>query len=188
MMDLQDSFLSILVACLTYKVHRFGALGLLLQRISKRTESNFFEFVALFLSSPCFMANQFFFKVAYSINQLRLRRIGLYCSGLGGHNLVVEFDELGRALSVAAQSGEGLNNVRSCLKRAERSTEFCKALTNAHANRSPKNHSGDMLTRILGSLFCVAAHVFVSGSGARCQAMATKDVPDRGATSQPLLN
>lgn len=130
--QLQDMFLSLFVAWLTNAMHWFGALGVWLQCVGKRSRSESLELVALLLSRPCFKASNFCFKLTYSLNQRRLSRIGLYCANLGGHNLALEFDELGRALTLASEPGQSLNDARCGLERAKRAIDICKTLSNVH--------------------------------------------------------
>jgi hypothetical protein len=53
----------------------FGTLHAILHSISERSPSNFLKFIALLLCLPCFKLSHAFFKLAYSLNQLRLRRL-----------------------------------------------------------------------------------------------------------------
>jgi hypothetical protein len=108
---LQDAFLSLLITGLTNIMGWFGTACIGLQRVSKSSGGNGLEFVALLLSRPCFHLSNLCFKLVYSINQVRLRQIGLYCASLGGHNLALEFDDLGRAFTLASEPGQSLNDV-----------------------------------------------------------------------------
>jgi hypothetical protein len=148
---LQDALLSALVTCLTNVMTWLGALGVGLQRHGERSGSNGLELIALLLGRPRFKASSLRFTMAYSINQRRLRRIGLYCAGLGGHNLALEFDELGRALAIASQPGQSLDNVptqigaRQALARSRRSrrSSFSSLVTIAEVSSLRKKMSID---------------------------------------------
>ncbi len=55
---------------------RFGALSVWLNCISEsRASGQWYQFIPQLLSIPCFEASHFFFKLAYSFNQIRLRRL-----------------------------------------------------------------------------------------------------------------
>ena len=72
---LEDRFYTILIAVWTYLMHWFGALSLRLQRISKGSAPKFLKLIALLLSFPFFKVSHFFFKRAYILNHIRLRRL-----------------------------------------------------------------------------------------------------------------
>jgi len=131
-MKLDDFGMTIAIAACTYPMRWFGSACIWLQHISKRVSPDALEFILLLISVPCFKISQFCFERAYLLNQRRLRRIGLYCASLGGHNLSIEFDELGRTLSIAAQPGKSLDNVRRSLERAKRATDVCKSISDRH--------------------------------------------------------
>jgi hypothetical protein len=106
----------------------FGTLFLFFQNISKRSGSQGFQLVALLFGIPCFEISNRSFKIAYAINQRRLRRVGLNCASLGGHDLSIEFNELGRIIASAPKGRKGLDDVRRALERAERATDFSKTV------------------------------------------------------------
>jgi len=71
----------------------FGWLSAGLQRIGHYPATNIFQFIALFLSVPCFKASHFCFKRAYGLQQLHLSRLAGDCARLGGKDFSVQFPE-----------------------------------------------------------------------------------------------
>ena len=53
----------------------FSVLHALFQRAGKNAATNFGKFIALLICVPCFQASHFFFKIAYLLNQRKLRRL-----------------------------------------------------------------------------------------------------------------
>ncbi len=129
---LQDRFLASLVAITTYPMRWFGACAIFFEHVSEGSISNLTKGVSSLLAVPCLKASNFFFKSAYLLNQRRLRCIGLYCASLGGQDLSIEFDNLGRSLFVRTKRGPVFEDVRCLLERAERATDVCESLTERH--------------------------------------------------------
>ena len=50
--------------------------------------------VFLFLSIPCFHVSNFFFKLAYTLQQRKLVSIGRKCRSLGGEDYSLKFNDL----------------------------------------------------------------------------------------------
>ena len=77
----------------------FGSAFFLFYNISQTSRVKFAELVVLLLSFPCFKASNFFFKMAYRLNQRRLFRLRVGQRGLYRKDLLVEldgiFEELG---------------------------------------------------------------------------------------------
>jgi hypothetical protein len=65
-----------------------------LQAIGKNSEIKFIQFIALFLCFPCFKAGQFFFKIAYFLNQRRAFIISRKYALLGIDNRALQFEDL----------------------------------------------------------------------------------------------
>src|SRR5258708_5567756 len=78
---LDNRFDSALVAIWTYAMLRFGAALRYFQAISQNIRESrlpkLLQFVPLLFSIPCFVASNFCFKRAYSINLRRMRKLGL---------------------------------------------------------------------------------------------------------------
>jgi hypothetical protein len=72
----------------------FGSLFVLLHNISKRSSSQILQFISLLLCFPVFKANDFFFKITYSLNQRRLLILSIKQGGLRGGDLAVQLDSL----------------------------------------------------------------------------------------------
>ena len=90
---LENRYFSISVAICTYPMRWFGAASVSLQHIGKHARPQSFQFVVFFLSIPCFKASHFFFKLAYTLQQRRLSRLGRYCALHGGEDFSVQFPE-----------------------------------------------------------------------------------------------
>ena len=73
--ELEDSLMSVLVAICTYLMRRFFAAHVFFYDVSERSSSDFLKFIALLLCFPCFKLSHASFKLAYRINQFRLRRL-----------------------------------------------------------------------------------------------------------------
>ena len=91
---LQERFLSTIVASGTKIMGFFASLHAFLQGINSNARSDAFKLIAGLLCSPCFKLGFFFFKLAYSAQQIRLRRLGLHCARLGGHDFSRQFEDL----------------------------------------------------------------------------------------------
>ena len=74
----------------------FGAGSIFLQSVSKDTSISFkaYKFIALLLSFPLFRLSQFFFKLAYTLQQRELLRISSECARLRGEYYRLQFDGL----------------------------------------------------------------------------------------------
>ena len=69
---LDDFYHAVAIAVYTYPMRWFGAASVWLQHVGKRTPSQTFQFVTLFLSFPFFKISHFFFKRAYALNQRKI--------------------------------------------------------------------------------------------------------------------
>ena len=65
-----------------------------LRRISESSTIYGVKLVALFLTFPVFQLHNLLFKIAYTIQQRELRRIGRKCARLGGEDYSLQFDNL----------------------------------------------------------------------------------------------
>src|SRR6516225_158636 len=92
--SLKDKFLVLLVAGCTYPMKGFGIACIRLQHVGKGPGSNLLQLVSLLLSFPCFKASNFFFKIAYSLNQRRLFCLRIRQGGLHREDLLVKLDGL----------------------------------------------------------------------------------------------
>jgi hypothetical protein len=92
---LQDRALAVLVAGSTEVMRRFAIAHRFLQRVHHAPGKGRYQFVALLLSFPVFHASNLAFKLAYTLNQRRLRRICGEDLMLRSDKLLVEFDSLG---------------------------------------------------------------------------------------------
>ena len=74
-LKLKYRFDATLITTCTYAMKRFGRLSIWFQRIGQRcaATSQLLQLIALLLSIPCFKASHFFFKLAYAVQQRRLR-------------------------------------------------------------------------------------------------------------------
>src|ERR1700730_18282968 len=91
---LKKGGLSVLVICCTKIMDWLSACHVFLQAISKNSRSQFLQFIALFLCFPCFKVGQFFFKVAYFLNQRRALIISRKYTLLGLDNRALQFEDL----------------------------------------------------------------------------------------------
>jgi hypothetical protein len=71
----EERFESRIIAGCTKLMRWFSIGQLFLRRIGDDAGSQLIKFIALLLCIPCFKASHFFFKIAYSLNQRRLRRL-----------------------------------------------------------------------------------------------------------------
>lgn len=92
--SLKDGPLAVFVAVSAKHMEWLSLFHSRLQRISVHSRTDFVKIVAALLCGPCFKLGFFFFKLAYSVQQRRLRRLGLHCVALGGKDLSSEFENL----------------------------------------------------------------------------------------------
>ena len=114
---LEHRFSPILVAALTQQMRWFGALSLRLQGISKNASPNLGKLIPLLLSFPCFEVSHFFFKLAYALNQRRLRR-------LCGEDLFLKLYDRRIATGDIVDVLESLREIKGSLDRAQASDEL----------------------------------------------------------------
>src|SRR5258706_6659375 len=93
-LKLENRAATILVAFCTYPMRWFGWFHSRLQDISKDAGGHFFQIVSLLCCFPCFYISDFFFKLAYSLNQRELLRLGAECATLGCQNNLLKLDGL----------------------------------------------------------------------------------------------
>ncbi len=98
---------------------RFGRLSVGFQRIGERcaATNQLLQFIALLLSIPCFKTSHFCFKLAYSIQQRRLR---LACS----EDFFLKFYHRRIATGGVVNVLQSLRNIESGLKSAQTSKDF----------------------------------------------------------------
>src|SRR5438874_3716773 len=82
-----------------------------LQNISKRSRWELLQLVTLFLSVPCFRLSHFCFKIAYTLQQRELLRLGRKCVALGGDDYSLKFDNLGLNLGTDLEAHKRLENL-----------------------------------------------------------------------------
>ena len=116
---LQYRFETLLIASCTYAMKRLGRLSLWFQRIGERwgTRNQLLKIVAFLLSVPPFKASHFFFKLAYSIQQRRLR---LACS----EDFFLKFYDRRIATGSVVNILQSLRDIERGLKGAEASKDF----------------------------------------------------------------
>jgi hypothetical protein len=114
---MQDRALPMLVAFCTNEMRRFGRAHARLQFIEKNARWQFLQFVALLCTFPCFKASHFFFKLAYALNQRRLR---LLC----GENFFLKFYDRPVASGNIVDVLESLHHIKRGLDSAQASDRF----------------------------------------------------------------
>lgn len=113
---LQYRFDSILIAACTYAMKRLGRLSILLQRKGETWFPRYqlLKFIPFLLSIPPFKASHFFFKLAYSVQERRLR---LSCS----QEFFLKFYDRRIATGSVVNILQSLRNIESGLNGAEAS-------------------------------------------------------------------
>jgi hypothetical protein len=114
--SLKERFFAALKAICTEMMRGFAFLCLCLQNVSD-SAPKWFKFIFLLLSIPCFKASHFFFKLAYAINQRRLRRL---CS----EEFFLKFYNGRIAVGGVVNVLQSLREIEGSLKRAESSESF----------------------------------------------------------------
>jgi hypothetical protein len=109
----QKRFLPACIAVCAYLMRRFGSLSLWFQNVSK-SGPGFFQLISLLLSFPCFKASHFFFKLAYTFQQRRLRR-------LCGEKFFLQFYDRRVATGSIVDVLQSLREIEGSLKGAEAS-------------------------------------------------------------------
>lgn len=71
----------------------FARVGISSRDVSERPIPNILQFVFLFFSIPCFKASNFFFEIAYTLQQRELVALGRKCVRLGGEDYSLQFDD-----------------------------------------------------------------------------------------------
>lgn len=75
-----DRPLAVAVAICTKLMRWFGRLHAFFQRIGERAGfSDWGQLISFLLCVPCFQASNFFFKIAYALNQRKLVRLSIKC-------------------------------------------------------------------------------------------------------------
>ena len=75
--ELKNRLDTLLVAGGTNIMNRLAACHFRLKSVSERTAAEPVQLVTLLLCRPIFHGHQFFFKLVYSANDRRIRRLGL---------------------------------------------------------------------------------------------------------------
>src|SRR3954470_12761415 len=112
MFELKDGLMSLLIAGSTKAMHGFAFCCLRLQLISERATTVIGEFVPLLLSFPCFKLSHLCFKLAYSLQQGKLVR-------MGGQNLPLKLNNRTLELGGIAEVHKTLRDVLRSLERSE---------------------------------------------------------------------
>src|SRR2546430_498482 len=98
-------------------MRRFSACFVSLHGVSKRSTTVIGQLVPLLLSFPCFKASHFFFKLAYALNQRRLRR-------LCGEEFFLQFYDRRVATGSVIDVLKSLRNIKCGLDGAQASNRF----------------------------------------------------------------
>lgn len=91
-MRLKNRPSTLLIAICTYAMCWFSEGFLRLQLVSKGSTTKVGEFVPLLLGIPCFKLSHVSFKLAYSLQQRELVRLGRECARLGGQDFSLKFN------------------------------------------------------------------------------------------------
>jgi len=116
---LEKRLLVVLVAICTKHMEWFASFHAFFQRIGENARTDFGELVALLICVPCFQTSHFFFKIAYLINQRRLRR-------LCGENLFLEFYDRPVARGGIVNTLQSLRYIKHGLEDAEACNQFSR--------------------------------------------------------------
>jgi hypothetical protein len=100
-----------------YPMRRFGAASIWLQHVGERSRPQIFQLVFLLLSIPCFKISHFFFKLAYALNQIQLRRL---CR----EDFFLKFYSYPVARGSITGVLKSLRNIEHSLKSAQASEHF----------------------------------------------------------------
>ena len=106
-----------LIAGSTYLMRRFSTCFTLLKNTSERSSSKVLQFVALLLSFPFFHLSHFCFKLAYALNQRRMRRI---C----GEDFFLKFYDRRVANGSVIDVLQSLRHIERGIKNAESCYDF----------------------------------------------------------------
>jgi hypothetical protein len=113
----KNRILAVTVALCTKPMRWFAGLGTVLSHANESALPNVFQFVFLLLSIPSFKASHFFFKLAYSLNQLRLR-------DLCGEDLFLQFYDRRVANGCVVDILQSLGEIKHGLESAKASEHF----------------------------------------------------------------
>lgn len=111
-LPIDEGFTPVFVAVCTYLMRKFGRLHAVLQSVAERPVPFVVKFVAILLTFPVFEVSHFFFKLAYSCNQRRLR---LMC----GEDMFLKLYDCGVPHGRGIHILNGLRNIRDRLERAD---------------------------------------------------------------------
>ena len=92
---LQHRLALLLKALLTQPMRGFGWLHAWLQGVGEHSTIHVIQRVAFLLCRPVFGLHQLFFQLTHAICQRELVRLGRECARIGGHDLSVQFSNLG---------------------------------------------------------------------------------------------
>jgi hypothetical protein len=130
-MLLEIRLLAISATVCTDAVKWFSMAHRVLYRKSKNPGGDLGKFVALLVSFPIFQASHFFFKIAYRINQRRLRL-------LRGEDFFLKFYNRRVAKSSVTDILESLRDIKSGLDGAESGEYFSNhAVSSTSEKRAP---------------------------------------------------
>lgn len=91
---LKDALAAALVAACADPMRWLAGQHFRLRLVCEDTGSNLGKLVARLFSLPVFKLYDLLFKISYTLNQFRLRRMGSHSSGLRGHDYACQFDSL----------------------------------------------------------------------------------------------
>jgi len=114
---LKQRLLAVLVAICTYPMRWFGAAHGFLHRVSQRPIPKLLQFVALLLTAPIFQASNFFFNLAYLLNERRAFLLSRERARLSVKDLGLKFDGLGLKGGSVPQTYHRLRNILGSLER-----------------------------------------------------------------------
>lgn len=116
---LEDRYLAILHATGARVMNGIGATHRFLCAEADRSTSQLYQFVTLSLGTPVFHLHQLAFKLAYSIGQLRLRRISRRGMALGLDDLASDFDRLAQESLRIPHPDKGLSHFARGFERLQ---------------------------------------------------------------------
>src|ERR1700730_2973974 len=121
---LDDRFLAFLVALCTKVMDGFASSFIFFKRIEEHSRIVPLQFIALLICFPDFHASNFFFKIVYRPNQLRLFRLDLEQGGLRRSDLAIQLDRLFEELRRVPQTDQSLSDIA---RRADRLKSLCES-------------------------------------------------------------
>lgn len=124
-MGLKVRLLAISGTCCAYVMERFAIAHALFNRKSYDASTDIGKLVAALVCFPAFEISNFFFKLAYASNQLRLRAICRDSVSLGGEDYSIEFDSLFLKRFGIVQFEHRVRDIARRFDRAKRASDRC---------------------------------------------------------------